>query len=149
MYGLSNPSRGLADRPRGLGTRLHVLVPVGLTALVLSLAVHGAMAVPAKAVPAVPAVPATVSSPSATVGASGEVGSLEAAATKAGETGRKVAMSLIGLGFAIAAVVLAFRRNFKEATGVFAVGFVAILLATPTGVNVLHDTVNSLFGQSS
>jgi hypothetical protein len=32
---------------------------------------------------------------------------------------------------------------------VFAVGLVAIVLATPTGVNVLHDTVNSLFGASS
>jgi hypothetical protein len=74
--------------------------------------------------------------------------SLESAATKAGETGRKVAMSLIALGFAIASIVLAFRRDFKEAAGIFAIGLVAILLATPAGVNVLHDTVNSLFGGS-
>jgi hypothetical protein len=74
--------------------------------------------------------------------------SLESAAAKAGETGRKVAMSLIALGFAIASIVLAFRRDFKEAAGVFAIGLVAILLATPAGVNVLHDTVNSLFGAS-
>jgi hypothetical protein len=74
--------------------------------------------------------------------------SLEAAASKAGETGRKVAMSLIGLAFAIAGIVLAFRRDFKEAAGVFAVGTVAILLATPTGVTLLHDTVNSVFGAS-
>ncbi len=74
--------------------------------------------------------------------------SLEAAASKAGETGRKVAMSLIGLAFAIAGIVLAFRRDFKEAAGVFAVGTVAILLATPTGVSLLHDTVNSVFGAS-
>jgi hypothetical protein len=80
----------------------------------------------------------------ATEGAS----SLESAANKAGETGRKVAMSLIALGFAIASIVLAFRRDFKEAAGIFAVGLVAILLATPAGVNVLHDTVNSLFGAS-
>src|ERR1700684_2869272 len=73
-------------------------------------------------------------------------GSLESAAAKAGETGRKVAMSLIALGFAIASIVLAFRRDFKEAAGIFAVGLVAIVLATPAGVNVLHDTVNSLFG---
>jgi hypothetical protein len=85
----------------------------------------------------------------AAVAASGEgAGSLESAATKAGETGRKVAMSLIALGFAIASIVLAFRRDFKEAAGIFAVGLVAILLATPAGVNVLHDTVNSLFGAS-
>jgi hypothetical protein len=85
----------------------------------------------------------------ATVTGSGEeTGSLESAATKAGETGRKIAMSLIGLGFAIASIVLAFRRDFKEAAGIFAVGFVAILLATPAGVNVLHDTVNTLFGSS-
>jgi hypothetical protein len=80
----------------------------------------------------------------ATEGAS----SLESAASKAGETGRKVAMSLIALGFAIASIVLAFRRDFKEAVGIFAVGLLAILLATPAGVNVLHDTVNTLFGAS-
>jgi hypothetical protein len=74
--------------------------------------------------------------------------SLESAAAKAGETGRKVAMSLIVLGFAIAAVILVFRRDFKEAAGVFAIGLVAILFATPAGVSVLHDTVNSLFGSS-
>jgi hypothetical protein len=85
----------------------------------------------------------------AAVAASGErSGSLESAAKKAGETGRKVAMSLIALGFAIASIVLAFRRDFKEAAGIFAIGLVAILLATPAGVNVLHDTVNSLFGAS-
>jgi hypothetical protein len=75
-------------------------------------------------------------------------GSLESAAAKAGETGRKVAMSMIALGFAIASIVLAFRRDFKEAAGIFAIGLVAILLATPAGVNVLHDTVNSLFAAS-
>lgn len=73
-------------------------------------------------------------------------GSLEAAAAKAGSTGRAVAMSLIGLAFSVAATVLAFRRDFKEAAGVFAVGIVSVLLATPTGVSLLQDTVNSLFG---
>jgi hypothetical protein len=72
--------------------------------------------------------------------------SLEAAAAKAGSTGRSVAMSLIGLALAVAATVLAFRRDFKEAAGVFAVGIVAILLATPTGIALLKDTVASLFG---
>jgi hypothetical protein len=72
--------------------------------------------------------------------------SLEAAAAKAGSTGRAVAMSLIGLAFSVAATVLAFRRDFKEAAGVFAVGIVSVLLATPAGVNVLRDTVTSLFG---
>ncbi len=74
--------------------------------------------------------------------------SLESAAAKAGETGRAVAMSLIGLAFAVAATVLAFRRDFKEAAGVFAVGIVAVLLATPAGVSLLRDTVASLFGAS-
>jgi hypothetical protein len=73
-------------------------------------------------------------------------GSLESAAAKAGDTGRAVAMSLIGLAFAVAATVLAFRRDFKEAAGVFAVGIVSVLLATPAGVNLLRDTVTSLFG---
>jgi hypothetical protein len=72
--------------------------------------------------------------------------SLEAAATKAGDTGRAVAMSLIGLAFAVAGTVLAFRRDFKEAAGVFAVGIVSVLLATPAGMNLLRDTVTSLFG---
>ncbi len=74
--------------------------------------------------------------------------SLESAAAKASATGRAVAMSLIGLAFAVAATVLAFRRDFKEASGVFAVGIVAVLLATPAGVNLLRDTVTSLFGSS-
>jgi hypothetical protein len=72
--------------------------------------------------------------------------SLESAAARAGSTGRAVAMSLIGLAFAVAATVLAFRRDFKEAAGVFAVGIVSVLLATPTGVSLLRDTVTSLFG---
>jgi hypothetical protein len=71
---------------------------------------------------------------------------LEAAATRAGDTGRAVAMSLIGLAFAVAATVLAFRRDFKEAAGVFAVGIVSVLLATPEGVSLLRDTVASVFG---
>ncbi|HSZ14443.1 MAG TPA: hypothetical protein VK790_10465 [Solirubrobacteraceae bacterium] len=74
--------------------------------------------------------------------------SLESAAARAGSTGRAVAMSLIGLAFAVAATVLAFRRDFKEAAGVFAVGIVSVLLATPAGVNLLRDTVTSLFGAS-
>jgi hypothetical protein len=78
--------------------------------------------------------------------AEGHASSLESAAAKAGNTGRAVAMSLIGLAFAVAATVLAFRRDFREAAGVFAVGIVAVLLATPTGVTLMRDTVASLFG---
>jgi hypothetical protein len=72
--------------------------------------------------------------------------SLESAASKAGAIGRKVAMSLIALGFSIAAIMLVFRRDFKEAAGVFVIGLLAILLATPAGVNVLHGTAKTLFG---
>jgi hypothetical protein len=72
--------------------------------------------------------------------------SLESAAANAGNTARTVAMSLIGLALAIASIVLAFRRDFKEAAGVFAVGIVAVLLATPTGLSLLQDTVTRLFG---
>ncbi|HEY2141171.1 MAG TPA: hypothetical protein VGG98_03815 [Solirubrobacteraceae bacterium] len=79
-------------------------------------------------------------------GSGKEGGSLEAAAAKAGNTGRAVAMSLIGLAFAVAGTVLAFRRDFKEAAGVFAVGIVSVLLATPAGVALLKDTVTSLVG---
>jgi hypothetical protein len=86
----------------------------------------------------------TTSTPPA--GSEGGDSSLESAAAKAGSTGRAVAMSLIGLAFAVAATVLAFRRDFKEAAGVFAVGIVSVLLATPAGVSLLRDTVTSLFG---
>jgi hypothetical protein len=72
--------------------------------------------------------------------------SLESAAAKAGNTGRAVAMSLIGLAFAVAGTVLAFRRDFKEAAAVFAVGIISVLLATSAGVSLLRDTVTSLFG---
>ena len=72
--------------------------------------------------------------------------SLESAASKAGDTARTIAMSLIGLALAIASIVLAFRRDFKEAAGVFAVGIVAVLLAQPTGLELLQHTVTSLFG---
>lgn len=79
----------------------------------------------------------------------GEGGStLEAAASKAGDMGRKVAMSLIGLALAVAGIVLAFRRDFKKVAGVLVVGMLAILLATPAGMNVLQNTVDTLFGAS-
>lgn len=80
--------------------------------------------------------------------ASSEGGSLEAAASKASSTGRKIAMSLIGLALAVVGVVLAFRRDFKEAAGVFVVGLVAVLFATSSGLHVLQNTVSSLFGAS-
>ena len=53
-------------------------------------------------------------------------------------------MSLIGLAFAVAGIVLAFRRDFKEAAGVFAVGIVAVLLATPAGINLLGAEIHAL-----
>jgi len=109
------------------------------------------MACVALAVAPPPPAAAAVSTTSSTQTATAAVGegsgsSLEAAAAKAGSTGRAVAMSLIGLAFAVAATVLAFRRDFKEAAGVFAVGIVSVLLATPAGVSLLRDTVTSLFG---
>jgi hypothetical protein len=85
---------------------------------------------------------------SAKTGGSEETGGglqLEKAAATAGKTGQKVAMSLIGLAFAIAAIVLAFRRDFKEAAGVLAIGVVAIFLANTAGVEVLKETVEKLF----
>jgi hypothetical protein len=83
---------------------------------------------------------------SAQAASANEGNQLESAAHKAGETGRKVAMSLIALGFALAAIVLAFRRDFKEAVGVFAIGIVAVLLAQQTGVTLVENLVHSLFG---
>jgi hypothetical protein len=92
-------------------------------------------------------VPADVGVPAAVAAGGGSgAASLESAANKAGETGRNVAISLIGLALAVAAVVLAFRRDFKEAAMVFAVGIVCVLLATPAGESLLRDTVKALVG---
>lgn len=85
-------------------------------------------------------------SPGAVLAGNPEGTSLESAATKAGETGRNVAMSLIGLALAVAAIVLAFKRDFREAAAVFAVGIVCVLLATPAGESLLRDTVKALVG---
>jgi hypothetical protein len=101
-------------------------------------------AAPVAACAAVASPASTGAPPAATPEAGGS--SLESAAAKAGNTGRAVAMSLIGLAFAVAATVLAFRRDFKEAAGVFAVGIVSVVLATPAGVSLLRDTARSLFG---
>jgi hypothetical protein len=115
-----------------------VLAPIAIVACALS------MLAPSVGSAAVSSRAGGVDSAQASGGDGGS--SLEAAAAKAGATGRAVAMSLIGLAFAVAATVLAFRRDFKEAAGVFAVGIVSVLLATPTGINLLRDTVGSLFG---
>lgn len=114
-----------------------------LPAIVLACACLAAVAPPS----AVAAVTGTGGA-AATGSSTGEGGgaTLESAAAKAGDTGRAVAMSLIGLAFAVAATVLAFKRDFKEAAGVFVVGIVSVLLATPAGVSLLRDTVTSLFG---
>lgn len=132
---------------RVLGTRLRrrrvVVGAARLAVLLLVCACAASSAQPARASIVTPPKPAGAE-PDATPESGGS--SLEAAAAKAGDTGRAVAMSLIGLAFAVAATVLAFRRDFKEAAGVFAVGIVSVLLATPEGVSLLRDTVRSVFG---
>lgn len=50
------------------------------------------------------------------------------------------------IALAVAAVVLIFKRDFKEAVGVIAIGVIAVLLASPTGLSVLQNTVSLLFG---
>lgn len=76
----------------------------------------------------------------------GSGASLESAASHASSTGRTIALSLIGLALAVAAVVLVFKRDFKEAVGVLAIGVIAVLLASPAGLTVLQNTVSLLFG---
>jgi small-conductance mechanosensitive channel len=76
----------------------------------------------------------------------GDANALQDAAERAGRIGRSVALSLIGLALAVAAVVLVFRRDFREAAGVFAVGLLAVLLATPSGLSLLRSTADMLFG---
>jgi hypothetical protein len=76
----------------------------------------------------------------------GDENALQDAAERAGRIGRSVALSLIGLALALAAVVLVFRRDFREAAGVSAVGLLAVLLATPSGLSLLRNTADLLFG---
>lgn len=76
----------------------------------------------------------------------GKSASLESAAQNAEKTGRKVAMSLIGVGLAVAAIVLAFKRDFREAAVVFAVGLACVLLATDAGIKLLEDTITTIVG---
>jgi hypothetical protein len=120
----------------------------GVTVLLLACASSASMPVFAQAAVTPSGAPNIQQAASSGKGASTEkVGaSLESAAAKAGNTARTVAMSLIGLALAIASIVLAFRRDFKEAGAVFAVGIVAVLLATPAGLSLLQSTVTSLFG---
>jgi len=94
------------------------------------------------------AVPTTLPSNAAAVVAttSATPSSLETAASRASDLGRTIAFSLIGLALAVSAVVLVFRRDFKEAIGLLVIGVIAVLLASPVGVSVLQDTVATLFG---
>ncbi|HYM44957.1 MAG TPA: hypothetical protein VES65_02185 [Solirubrobacteraceae bacterium] len=137
------PDRSISHSRRPAGSRVRTRRRLGAHAGAMLILACAALAGPALARGAI-ATPSPANSERAAAGQGG--GSLESAAAKAGSTGRAVAMSLIGLAFAVAAIVLAFRRDFKEAAGVFAVGIVSVLLATPTGVSLLQDTVNSLFG---
>jgi hypothetical protein len=116
-----------------------------LTGLLLVVVVIASLGLPAFAAAASVVAHATHTA-AVMAAAEAEGGSLEAAASKASQIGRTVAMSLIALGLATAAIVLAFKRDFKEAVGVFAVGLVAVLLATPAGLTLLRDTANTLVG---
>lgn len=138
---LSQPRSAAGPRPVCSRVARALLIAV----LVLPLALAQPLAAPDGALAAARGVQGTPASPSASSASTGGA-SLESAATKADEVGRKVAMSLIGLGFAIAAVVLVLRRNFREAAGVLAVGGLAVMLATPAGVDVMNSTVKTLFG---
>jgi hypothetical protein len=94
----------------------------------------------------VPALVAAAASSTTTTAGSESGSSLEAAANRAGDLSRKIAVSLIGLGLAVAAIRLVFRRNFKEASGVVVLGLLAVLLASPVGESLLQNTVNAVFG---
>ena len=52
----------------------------------------------------------------------------------------------LGVALAVGAVILLFKRDFKEAAAVFAVGLLAVVLATPAGLTALNDLVTALFG---
>jgi hypothetical protein len=117
------------------------IVRAALLAVGVALVVNPAGAL-ARGVPDRPAVLADGASAEAGTGSD----SLVTAANNATNTGRTIALSLIGLALAVAAVVLVFRRDFKEAVGVLAIGIIAVLLVSPAGLSVLQDTVSTLFG---
>jgi hypothetical protein len=152
MWSCSLSSRSLHRWRAGACTCRRPARPLGSLALLTTCAVVFALGVQPGPLLATSPASADVAAPrlggteSAAAPEQGAASSLEAAAAKAGDTGRAVAMSLIGLAFAVAATVLAFKRDFKEAAGVFAVGIVSVLLATPTGISLLRDTVKSVFG---
>jgi hypothetical protein len=109
------------------------------------LALAGAAPVVAGLATAPPAAAKVATASSTSPSPSGGADSLEQAAKRAGDTGRKVAMYLIGLAFAFAAVLLVFKRDFREAAAIFGVGILAVLLATPSGLETLQSTVDTLF----
>ncbi|MEA2382311.1 MAG: hypothetical protein QOH72_2282 [Solirubrobacteraceae bacterium] len=115
------------------------------TATLLTGVLLAAGGVPVAPLAVTPAGAQVQATPRAGSGSGGDT-SLEQAAQKAGDTGRTVAISLLGLAFAIAAVILVFKRDFKEAAAIFGVGLLGVLLATPAGLNMLNDLVATLFG---
>jgi hypothetical protein len=136
--------RGTRPSPRGIRPRLRAALRRASAATLLGLVMVCAT-LPATAFGA--AGPGTgVGAPPLAQAAAPAGGSLETAASRAGDTGRKIGLSLIGLALSVAAVVLVFKRDFKEAVGVVAIGIVAVLLVSPAGLNVLQDTVSLLFG---
>lgn len=149
----SEPNRTARPRPLAMTICSRIARALLVAVLVLPLALALPFAAPAGALAAA-AAPSAPHSAQGTPSSRGEASassggaSLESAASKADEIGRKVAMSLIGLGFAIAAVVLVMRRNFKGVAGVLAVGGLAVLLATPAGMDVMNTTVKTLFGSA-
>ena len=145
---ITNTRPGLRRRSRrpreAARARVHRPVRALGGAVLLGLVLLGGSP-PAATLAAAPPPPPALASP----GLPGPTGgSLESAASRAGDTGRKIGLSLIGLALAVAAVILVFKRDFKEAVGVIAIGIVAVLLVSPAGVNVLKDTVSMLFGSN-
>jgi len=104
-----------------------------------------AIGLPASAA-ARPAAIGVIAADTSTLDTTNSSASLETAASRASSTGRTIAFSLIGLALAVAGVILVFRRDFKEAVGVLAIGIIAIMLASPVGLTVLENTVSTLFG---
>jgi hypothetical protein len=121
-------------------------VPTRIATLASLAAVLALGTIPVAALTPAPAAAQVQATPAPGSGAGGGT-SLEQAAQRAGDTGRAVARDLLVVAFAVAAVILVFRRDFKEAAVIFAIGLLAVLLASPAGLNALNDLVATLFGQ--
>jgi len=71
---------------------------------------------------------------------------IQTAASNATATIRNVAGSVVGLGLALAGIILVFKRDFSWAAAAIACGVVAYVLISSSGAGALKDFVTKTLG---